>query len=119
VINGEVPIPTTHKRIIGLVFVRIDDAPTSDLFDGQLEKSLSLAVRDNLDKNLASSREDAEDRDLAGGATTTFAFASAAVEFYERSGPAFWGRIFVGFSSKILIGISWRQTRSEPTIRSF
>jgi hypothetical protein len=31
-----------------------------------------------LHKDLASSREDAENRDLAGGATTTFAFAPAA-----------------------------------------
>ncbi len=46
VIYGEVPVPTTHKRIIGLVFVRINDTSTPDLFDGQLQKSLSLAVWD-------------------------------------------------------------------------
>jgi hypothetical protein len=59
---------------------------TPHFLNGQLQKSLSLAVRVNLDKDLASSREDTEDRDLASGATTTFAFAPAAepgfIKFY-------------------------------------
>ena len=78
VIHGKVPETAEHERIISLVLVCVDDAPATDLFDGQAKKGLCFAVWNDLDKYLAAPGENAENRDLACGAAAALAFALAA-----------------------------------------
>jgi len=93
VIYGKVPETAKHERIISLVLIGVDDAPATDLFDGQAKKGLGFAARNDLDKYLAGPGENAENRDLTCGAAAAFAFALAAeigfVKFYFTGKESF------------------------------
>lgn len=92
-IHGKVPEIAEHERIISLVLVCVDDAPATDLFDGQAKKGLCFSVWNDLDKHLAAPGENAENRHLACGAAAAFAFALAAeiglVKFYPTGKEGF------------------------------
>ena len=78
VIHLEVPVSAEHKGILDLELVRVDYASAAHLPDGHVQERFGPYVRDGLHMNKSVPFKNAEDRDLAGGATAAFAFTFAA-----------------------------------------
>ena len=65
------------ERVIACPGVRIDDAIRQDHAVYDRHQGLGAGIGDHLGVDLAAALEDAEDGDLAGGATTAFALSLA------------------------------------------
>ncbi len=78
VIDLQVPIPAKHQAVVTCESVRIEDAASTNLFDGQLQQGGRRDIGDNRDVNPALALENAEYGHFPGRPTTSVAFASAA-----------------------------------------
>lgn len=77
-IHVQMPVSAEHEAVVTLEFVRIDNGPSADLFDRQPQQCLGRHIRNHRDLNDTVSLQDTEDRNLAGGTTTSFPFPLAA-----------------------------------------
>lgn len=85
-IHGKVPETAEHEPIISLVLICVDDAPATDLFDGQAKKGLGFAVQERPGQILGCPGEvDPSPGEVMIDVATLFTSSSAVVEFYERS----------------------------------
>lgn len=78
VIHLEVPVSAEHKGIVDPELVRVDYASAAHFLDGHAKERFGPYVRDGLHVNKSVPFQDAEDRDLTGGAAAAFAFTFAA-----------------------------------------
>jgi len=95
VVHLQMPVSAEHETVIALEFVRVNHRSPADLLDREPQKGFRRDIGNDTHMDQAVSFQDAEDRNLPGGASSPVAFSPAAEV----------GLIQLDFSSQEVFGI--------------